>query len=260
MLTIVVRSIIIYLIVLLVFRLMGKRQLGQMQPFELVLTLIIADLATIPMAEVSVPVLHGVVPLLTLVVLHFVLTLISRSSHFLSKIISGKPVIIVNPKGIDYKAMKKLNLSTDDIFEALRGSGYFNISQVQYAIMETNGKVSVMPKADYSPVTNGDLKTNVEDSFLPIVLVSEGKVLKDNIVLAKVTEQDIKNIIEKGENKKASIKDVLLLTLDKTGQVYLQMKKGEGQTFEYQTKENEKDKSAKKSKQDNKTKEKVVEE
>ena len=233
MLTIIVRSLIIYLIVLLVFRLMGKRQLGQMQPFALVLTLIIADLATIPMAEVSVPVLHGVVPLLTLVVLHFVLTLISRSSHFISKIISGKPIIIVNPKGIDYKAMKKLNLSTDDIFEALRGSGYFNISQVQYAIMETNGKVSVMPKSEYAPVTNGDLKNGAENGFLPIVLVSEGKILKDNIALADVTEQEIDMMIESCNNKKSLTKDVLLLTLDRAGQGYLQMKKGEGQTFQW---------------------------
>lgn len=230
MLTIIIRSIIIYLIVLLVFRLMGKRQLGQMQPFELVLTLIIADLATIPMAEVSVPVLHGVVPLLTLVVLHFILTLISRSSHFFSKIISGKPVIIVNPKGIDYKAMKKLNLSTDDIFEALRGAGYFNISQVQYAIMETNGKVSVMPKAEYAPLTNGDLKTNADESFLPIVLVSEGKMIKENIELAKISQGEIEDIINKN-SKGASVKDVLLLTLDRTGEGYLQLKKGEGKTI-----------------------------
>lgn len=233
MLTIIIRSIIIYLIVLLVFRLMGKRQLGQMQPFELVLTLIIADLATIPMAEVSVPVLHGVVPLLTLVVLHFVLTLISRSSQFVSKIISGKPVIIVNPKGIDYQAMKKLNLSTDDIFEALRGAGYFSISDVQYAIMETNGKVSVMPKASAAPVTNEDLKTQAEDSFLPIVLVSDGKIIKENIALAGVSQEEVSAIVKENSNtKSSSIKDVLLLTINKTGQAYLQMKKGEGLSFQ----------------------------
>lgn len=231
MLTIIIRSVIIYLIVLLVFRLMGKRQLGQMQPFELVLTLIIADLATIPMAEISVPVLHGIVPLLTLVVLHFILTIICRSSHLFSKIISGKPIIIINPKGIDYKAMKKLNLSTDDIFEALRGSGYFDISQIQYAIMETNGKVSVMPKADFSPVTNGDLKNKAEDSYLPIVLVSEGKIIKDNINLAGITEQDVQKIIDKNYDRKQSIKNVLLLTIDRTGQGYVQMKTGEGVTF-----------------------------
>lgn len=232
MLTIIIRSVLIYLIVLLVFRLMGKRQLGQMQPFELVLTLIIADLATIPMAEVSVPVLHGIVPLLTLVILHFILTLISKNSQLISKIISGKPVIIINPKGIDYSAMKKLNLATDDIFAALRECGYFSISQVQYAIMETNGKVSVMPKAEFSPATNGDLKLGAQDSYLPIILVSDGKVLKENLAIASINEDEIMEIVSKNtKNKKISIKDILILSIDQTGESYLQLKKGEGVSF-----------------------------
>lgn len=232
MLTIIIRSILIYLIVLLVFRLMGKRQLGQMQPFELVLTLIIADLATIPMAEVSVPVLHGIVPLLTLVILHFLLTLICKNSQWFSKIISGKPVIIINPKGIDYSAMKKLNLATDDIFAALRECGYFSISQVQYAIMETNGKVSVMPKAECAPVTSGELKLNSNDSYLPIILVSDGKIVKENLALANLSEDDVIDIAKNNvTNKKVSIKDILILSIDQTGESYIQLKKGEGITF-----------------------------
>ena len=230
MLTIIIRSIIIYLIVLLVFRLMGKRQLGQMQPFELVLTLIIADLATIPMAEVSVPVLHGIIPLLTLVVLHFLLTLLTRSSAWFSKVVSGKPVIIINPKGIDYKAMKNLNLSTDDIFGALRECGYFSIEQVQYAIMETNGKVSIMPKADSAPATNGDLKLKVEDSFLPITLISEGKLMVENLNLAKLDQNQVEKIVKNNGGK--SIKDVLLLTIDQMGASYIQLMQGEGKSFQ----------------------------
>lgn len=233
MLTIVLRSIIIYLIVLIIFRLMGKRQLGQMQPFELVLTLIIADLATIPMAEVSVPVLHGVLPLLTLVVLHFLLALISRNSMKFSKMISGKPVIIINPKGIDYKALKKLNLSTDDLFAALRECGYFNISQVQYAIMETNGKVSVMPKAEFSPVTNSDMKIRTNEAFIPIVLISEGKIIDENIALAGLSEEKIQKLLTKNSaQKNVKVKDTLLLTIDQNGECYLQFKKGEGKTFQ----------------------------
>lgn len=229
MLTIIIRSIIIYLIVLLVFRLMGKRQLGQMQPFELVLTLIIADLATIPMAEVSVPVLHGIIPLLTLVVLHFMLTLLSRNSQWFSKVISGKPVIVINPKGIDYNAMKRLNLSTDDLYASLRECGYFTISQVQYAIMETNGKVSVMPKSEYAPSTNKDNKNEVEESFIPIILISEGKIMKDNLKVAKLDEKQVENILK--EQKVKSTKEVLLLSVDQTGQGYLQTLKGEGKEF-----------------------------
>lgn len=230
MLTIVVRSIIIYIIVLLVFRLMGKRQIGQMQPFELVLTLIIADLATIPMAEVSVPVLHGIIPLLTLSVLHFILTLLTKSSAMFSKIVSGKPVIIINPKGLDYNAMKQLNLSTDDILSALRGCGYFNISQVQYAIMETNGKVSVMPKAEFSPATNGGLKLDEEESYIPITLVSEGKLMKENVTLAKFDTEKVLNIIKKQGGDK--LKQVLILTVDKAGQAYIQFMQGEGKSFQ----------------------------
>ena len=210
---------------------MGKRQLGQMQPFELVLTLIIADLATIPMAEVSVPVLHGIVPLLTLVILHFILTIISRVSQTFSKIISGKPVILINPKGIDYKAMRKLNLSTDDIFAALREQGYFNINQVQYAIMETNGKVSVMPKAEYAPTTNGDMNLKQDESFLPIILVSEGKILKENIQLAGLTEDDVRLLV-KGQESKSSLKQILLMTLDRNGEGYIQTLTGQGKTFQ----------------------------
>ncbi len=211
---------------------MGKRQLGQMQPFELVLTLIIADLATIPMAEVSVPVLHGVVPLLTLVVVHFLLTLLTKTSVILSKFISGKPSIIINPKGIDYNAMKKLNLSTDDIFAALRECGYFNISQVQYAIMETNGKVSVMPKAEYAPATNNDLKIDVSETFIPIILVSEGKIMKENASIAGLSEEKIEQMI--GENGGVNLKKVLILTIDQTGQGYIQTMNGQGKTFQSQ--------------------------
>ena len=162
MLTIVIRSIIIYTIVLILYRLMGKRQLGQMQPFELVLTLIIADLATIPMAEVSVPVLHGVIPLLTLTVIHFLLTFLSKVSNGFASFLSGKPVIVINPKGLDHKALKNLNLSVDDVFEAIRGCGYFSLEQIQYAIMETNGKISVLPKSEFAPVTLGDMEIQAE--------------------------------------------------------------------------------------------------
>lgn len=226
MLTIVLRSILIYLIVLLVFRLMGKRQLGQMQPFELVLTLIIADLATIPMAEVSVPVLHGIIPLLTLVVLHFILTLLTKSSVFLSRVISGKPTIIINPKGIDYKAMKNLNLSTDDILAALRECGYFSIGQIQYAIMETNGKISVMPKEESSPLTKEDMKIKCEESFLPITLISEGKIIEANMKIARLEKADLEKMLS--DHNVGKIKDLLIFTIDQSGQVYYQKMKGEG--------------------------------
>lgn len=230
MLTIVVRAVIIYLLVLFLYRIMGKRQLGEMQPFELVLTLIIADLATIPMAEVSVPVLHGIVPVLTLVVLHFILTFLSSVSNKFASFLSGKPVIVINPDGIDAKALKNLNISVDDVFEAIRGCGFFSVEQIQYAIMETNGKMSVLPKSDYAPVTVQDMKLQVEKSVLPINVINEGKLLKENLKIAKIDELKVKEILEKAKVKK--VKDVLIMTVDKQGGVYIQEYGQKYQTLE----------------------------
>ncbi|MBO4412968.1 MAG: DUF421 domain-containing protein [Clostridia bacterium] len=218
---------------------MGKRQLGQMQPFELVLTLILADLATIPMAESAIPVLHGIVPLLTLVVLHFFLTLITRKSDFLNRIISGKPVIVINPDGIDYAALKQLNISLDDLFEAIRSCNFFSIDEVQYAIVETNGTVSVLPKKANSPLTiedvkqttinNKKIKIKKEETTIPITLVSEGTILKNNFRIANLDEGFLKYILNKTKTKK--VKSILLLTIDGNGKIYFQLKNKKGEVF-----------------------------
>ena len=219
MLTLTVRSVIIYVLVLVVFRLMGKRQLGQMQPFELVLTLILADIATIPMTEISVPILHGIVPLLTLLIIHYVITLLSRISIKFSELISGKPVIVINQDGIDYNAVKRLNLTIDDIFEALRSAGYFSFDQVLFAIMETNGKMSVLPKAQASPVVKEDLKINGEENSLPITIISEGKLNEEAFKQIEIPKP---KVVEYIKSLNISKKNILILTLDNNGIIYLQ--------------------------------------
>lgn len=231
MLTIVIRAIVIYIVILFLYRLMGKRQLGEMQPFELVLTLIIADLATIPMAEISVPVLHGIVPLLTLVVMHFIITLLSRWSTKFSNFVSGKPVIVIDPNGVDYKAIKNLNLSLDDIMESLRGEGYFKLEQVEYAIMETNGKISVLPKSNFSPVTNGDLKIKVQEGGVPINIVSEGKIITENLKLAQLSRKDVDMMLDRAKIKR--LKDCLVLAIDLSGEAYIQGYGEKYQTFKF---------------------------
>ena len=222
MTTIIIRVLIIYVLVLFVFRIMGKRQLGQMQPFEFVLTLIIADLATIPMAEISVPLLNGIIPLLTLVVLHFIITTLTRKSTLFSRLISGKPVIVINPDGIDFNALKKLNITIDDLFEAIRESGFFNIDEVRYAIMETNGKISIMPTAQNTPVTIKDMKIKKEDSSLPLTIISEGKFMDDNLKISKKPAMFYEKLLKNEDI--ISIKSVLLLTINKDGEIYLQQK------------------------------------
>lgn len=222
MITIIIRVLIIYILILFVFRLMGKRQLGQMQPFELVLTLIIADLATIPMAEMSVPLLNGAVPLLTLVVFHYVITTLTRASTGFSNFISGKPVIVIDQKGINYESLKKLNITLDDLFEAIRESGYFSFSEVQYAIMETNGQVSVMPKPESAPVTNADLKIKKEEDTLPLTIISEGKFMQENLEMSDKPKEYFLNFLNKQKVK--SVKQVLILTITKQGEVFFQEK------------------------------------
>ncbi|MEG1948655.1 MAG: DUF421 domain-containing protein [Clostridia bacterium] len=201
---------------------MGKRQLGQMQPFEFVLALIIADLATIPMAEISVPILHGIVPLLSLVVLHFFLTILCKKSVIFNNLVSGKPVIVINPNGIDYNSLKALNISVDDLFEAIRSCNFFGLEQIEYAIMETNGKLNVMPKAEFTPVTNGDLKIKVQQESLPVTIVSEGVFMAENAGLANISKEFVTNLLNKNKIKK--LKDVLVLTIDVSGKVFLQKK------------------------------------
>lgn len=229
MLTLIIRAILIYLLVLLVFRLMGKRQIGQMQPFELVLTLIIADLATIPMAESAIPTLNGIVPLITLVVVHFFLTFISKRSNKISQIVSGRPVVIINSDGVDFQALGQLDITIEDIFEAIRGQGYFKLEEVQYAIMETNGVVNVLPKSAFSPATVSDLKIQSEENEIPHIVVSEGSLLKESLSLLKLSEDFIFSILKK--HKITDIKNVVVLTIDENGDCYLQEKNKPFQTF-----------------------------
>ena len=222
MINIIFRSTILFIVLILMLRLMGKRQIGEMQPFELVITLIIADVATIPMSDMTVPLLHGIIPLFTLVILHYFITLLTTRSNFFSKLISGKPVIVVNENGIDYKAMKALNMTIDDIYEAIRGKGFFSLEEVQYAIVETTGVVNVMPKAEKSPATKEDLlkKKDITNSNLPYLIISEGKFMQENMNMLKIKEEDvIKNLKNAGIK---NYKTVLIYSLDCAGNVYLQ--------------------------------------
>ncbi|MBQ7884562.1 MAG: DUF421 domain-containing protein [Clostridia bacterium] len=229
MITTIIRVFIIYTVVLLVFRLMGKRQIGQMQPFEFVLTLIIADLATLPMSEISIPILNGIVPLLTLVVFHFVLTSLTRISTKFSNFISGKPVIVIDRSGINYKSLKQLNITIDDLFEAIRGQGYFSFSEVEYAIMETTGTVSVMPKPAFSPVTKADMQIKEQSDTLPLTIITEGEYMQDNLNLSHKPKEFFDNLLKKLNVK--SVKQVLILTITKGGEVFFQEKEKECKVF-----------------------------
>ncbi len=222
MFTLLIRCVIVYSIVLVVFRLMGKRQLGELQPFEFVITLIIADLATIPMAEINIPVIHGVVPLLTLMLLHFFISWISRKSIFMRKVINGKPVLIITPDGINYDALKKLNMNLNDLNEALRNLNYFSLDQIEYAIVETNGKITVLPNADNAPLCATDFNIKKEPSSMPVMVINDGKLMKENLAVAGCDENFVLKQIRKVGGFKP--KDVVIATIDNLGKFYVQLK------------------------------------
>ncbi len=222
MATLVLRSVIIYCIVLIAVRLMGKRQIGDMQPFELVATLILADLACIPMSDVSIPIVFGIVPLLTLVVVHYCLTFLNRKSMHFRSFLNGKPVIIINEDGIDYQALKMLNMTLNDLNEGLRACDCFNIADVAFAIVETNGNVSVLLKGLASPPTTEEMKLSPKESLLNVILVNDGKIVKENLEYLNLSEEFVKNVAKEEQTK--SIKDILILSLNQDGEIFYQEK------------------------------------
>ena len=219
------RSIIIYVCVLAVVRLMGKRQIGEMQPFEFVVTLIIADLACIPMAELSVPLFHGIIPIVTLMIIHFLICFLARKFQFARYLLTGRPAILINTNGINYKKLKELNMTLDDLIELMRGCNVFKIEEIAYAIIETNGNLCIIKKSDKETVTKADLKIKVSQDALPINIIMDGKLMNENIILSGIDNEFIDQCIAKANIK--SLRDVLLMTLDNNGEVFIQSKKAE---------------------------------
>ncbi len=209
---IIIRTAVIFLTLLIVMRLMGKRQIGEMQPFELVITLLIAELACIPMADASIPLLYGVVSVLSIYVLHEIVTLIDLKVKGLKSFISGKPSVVVNKDGIDDYQLKKNSLDVSDLIESLRSAGYFSLDSIDYALYEANGTFSALPKQDYEARQNS----------LPFLIIDNGKFNGKNLSLTGLTRSFFEGILK--EQRIASEKKVLVLTADGTGKIYLQAK------------------------------------
>lgn len=168
MIIIFIRTAVIFLTLMVVMRLMGKRQIGEMQPFEFIITLIIADLACIPMADVSIPLIYGVVAILALFLLHQLIFLLENCGSFMQRVISGKPSVVINKDGVDLKELKKNDMSVSDLIESMRTQGYFSLDDLDYAIYEANGNLSALEKQDR--------KSSVP--ALAVLLVSDGKINK----------------------------------------------------------------------------------
>lgn len=221
MLIVFVRAILIYFFLLVAMRLMGKKQLGELQPFEFAVTLIMAELACIPMSDTTVPVIYGLVPIFTLFIVQFALTKLIKHSLKARRLINGKPVIVINPCGIDYRAISMLDLTVNDLLEALREKNYLSPEELEYAIFETNGDVSVIPKA--RPLTTEDMHLNAPPAQLPYAVICEGKKMSDNIRKGKIDYASVEKVLKAHDLKQ---KSVLLMTVTGGENFYLQPKSG----------------------------------
>ena len=218
MLVIFLRTLIIFVTLVVVLRIMGKRQIGEMQPFEFVVTLIIADLACIPMADVSIPLIYGIVSIFALFLLHQLLSLIEQIGPITKKILSGKPSLVIDKKGVNILELKKNNLGVDDLIESMRAMGYFSLDDLDYAIFESNGKISGLQNQEKQQ----------KSPSLPILLVDNFKVVREN---AKMLKCDKSEVIDYLKKLNCPLKKTEVVTMDGNGRVYLK-KRGEKYVIE----------------------------
>ena len=216
-----IRSIILYIIVLVVMRLMGKREIGQLQPFELAISIMIADLASIPMSDSGIPITNGIIPILGLLFMHLIISIINMKSIKGREIICGKPSILIYRGRIDEKVLKKERFTINELEERLRGNNIVNIGDVEYAILETNGQVTVIQKPDKRNTIPADFNIQPEYEGIPYDLVIDGKIMYDNLKQIGKNYEWLRKQVNKFNIKP---EEALLVTLDGKGQMFCQSK------------------------------------
>ncbi|MDK2798601.1 MAG: hypothetical protein PWP27_525 [Clostridiales bacterium] len=216
------RTIFLYILVIAALRIMGKRQIGELQPSELVVTIMISELAAIPMQATGIPLMNGILPILTLIIAEVVLSYITLKSQKARNIISGTPSILIENGKINESEMEKLRFNMDDLLEELRVNSCPNIADVEFAILETSGQLSIITKSQKSPVTAEDLKIPTKYVGLPLTLISDGEVNDDNLKKAKLDRQWLNNELAKFGIAKPE--DVFFASLDTDGNLYHQVK------------------------------------
>lgn len=216
-----IRAIILYIVVLVVMRLMGKREIGQLQPFELAISIMIADLASIPMTELGIPLTNGIIPILGLLFIHMIISVLNVKGVNIRKILSGKPSILIYRGKIDEQKLRKERLTINELQERLRGDNIFNLEDVEYAILETNGEISVIPKAEKRGVTPEDLELKPEYEGIPYDLVIDGKIMKENL---KKLGKDESWLIEQLKKFDTVPEETLIATIDGKNSFFCQAK------------------------------------
>jgi len=210
------------MIVVIIMRIMGKRQIGQLQPFELVIALMISELAALPMQNTGIPLINGIIPILTLLFAQVTLSLIGLKSTKARAIICGRPSILIQNGKINEQQLKKEMYTINDLLEQLRIKNIHNIADVEFAILETNGQLSVIPKSQKRPLSPEDLNVPTKYEGLSLDIIIDGEISQENLKLANLDVNWLNNTLSKfGINNP---KDVLFASLDSEGNLYYQVK------------------------------------
>lgn len=224
MLILAFRTLILYFFVVLVMRIMGKPQIGQLQPFELVVAIIISELAAVAMADTEVPLLTGIIPIMTLVLAQVTLAYWTLKSEKARAWICGQPSIIIEKGKINEKELRRLRMNINDLLEQLRVKDYPNIAEVDYAIMETNGDLSVIPKGSFRAVVTQDLNISAPNPGLPITLVIDGTIIRHNLKIAGLTEEALLHTMQ--EQGIQDLRTLFFASIDPSGLISWQLKEG----------------------------------
>ncbi|MBR3789074.1 MAG: DUF421 domain-containing protein [Clostridia bacterium] len=212
MLTTIIRVVILYLFVSAAIRIMGKRNIGELQPTELVITLLLSEFASIPIEDNSIPLINSLIPVMILISLEIINSVISMKSTKFRNISDGNALLIIKDGKLDQKQLKKLRFTVDDVLSALRQKDVFDLNEVAYAIIETNGTLSVLLKPKFQNATKQDVKVKTKNDGYTCPVIIDGVVLKKNLDVLEINKEDIEKILEK---KKIHKKQVFLMNIDK---------------------------------------------
>ncbi len=209
-----IRTVILYIFAIVSIRIMGKRQIGELQPSDLVVTLLISQIISIPIQDTDIPLVNTMIPILLLVGFEIITSALNMKSIKFRSLMQGHPVVIINNGNLDQKLLKDLRFTVDDLLESLRQKDVFDISQVQYAIVETNGQLSVLLKPENDTVTREDLDLSPAPQGYKCPVVIDGKIVEDDFKICNTSTEKINKIIKK---EKLQIKEILLMTVDSVG-------------------------------------------
>ncbi len=209
-------------------RMMGKKQIGELEPFELVIALMISELATFPMQDIRIPILHAVVPIVTLLFLQVGTSFLELKSIIARRVLTGTPSILIKNGQIDIAELRYQRFNINDLLEELRLKGFFNLSDVEYAILETSGELSILSKTQHSTATKGDLNIKITQESLPIPLIMDGNIDYKNLKHLSKDEAWLNRLLK--ENNISSAKDVFIGMMDSKNEFFYQLKEGKDKT------------------------------